>query len=70
MIQKIRSFLGIPKPLSASPCPRCSEPSYDGVCPSCFQRGEHYGKQQKNQKQDRKLVENGEETDDDPRDCE
>jgi len=28
------------KPLTAAPCPKCDAPSFDGVCPSCFQRGE------------------------------
>lgn len=40
MFRRIKAFLGISKPLTPLPCSRCGDPSFEGVCPSCFQRGE------------------------------
>lgn len=42
MFSKLKRFLGIQEPLSKSikDCPKCGDPSFYGVCPSCFQRGE------------------------------
>ena len=67
MLTKLLAFFGISKPLEASPCPRCSAPSFDGVCPSCFQRGEAVW-QVRGQEQDRKDLQRNTRTDDDQTD--
>lgn len=40
MIRRILAKIFLRNRLNPVPCPKCSGPSFDGVCPGCFQAGE------------------------------
>lgn len=39
MIGKLLSRILYGKPLKSNPCEVCDAPSFDGVCPNCFDAG-------------------------------